>query len=598
VGCWGENLQRFKIFRRIVDVPECVKQDRLTQEYRANVKQREITIAFALDKDGNLSPHSAGAMYGGVYSFLPLGEARSGAKFPIQADFLVQPGRDAVNYEAPWNRWLLEKVTDLCREAIGYFKEHPIWKYQFMQTFDFTKSPGRESYEKLFGPYLIEPLETFLLEDASIPTADGGWAKPEQVVWLKENTDASQDLITMGLFTQDEIAPALGGRPELILAHPEIAWHRSDLIREVDRWDILNNEDFLREKARQERSADWFRTLYLWLGKHPVYESYWPKYARREHFRVKGYHDVEFILTADSRLLKGGLVSLLDLDTSTVIKDLARSWQASKDLLHPEILAGAKEDEERKRLRGFLTGLTGVQIADSKDVCKEVILPLILTHSTDRPSSVELVKHTIFCQRILGWELERGTELWVLTKQGDIRTAKEVYFSSEFKPEQDWERYQRYLPGLSFISTDYLADTASDEGLPAWREFFKTGGVRESPDNGVEDFAVNYAVEKLQSTHKNVTVVEKRRHGWDIEAESESGDKVTFEVKGQSTDRDVELKDNEADAADKYGDSFYLCVVSSIPNNPMMYLVRNPARVGKKDKITIPIAVWKGCKID
>jgi len=49
----GEE-RRFKFFHRNVQVPEWVKDDRLTQEYRANVTQREIAIGFALDENGNL----------------------------------------------------------------------------------------------------------------------------------------------------------------------------------------------------------------------------------------------------------------------------------------------------------------------------------------------------------------------------------------------------------------------------------------------------------------------------------------------------------------------------------------------------------------
>ena len=90
---------RFRFFRREVTVPERVRPDRLTQEYRANVTKREIAVASAIDANGNLDPSPSTAMYGGVYSFLPLGESKSGAKFPIQADFLVQPGRDSINAE-------------------------------------------------------------------------------------------------------------------------------------------------------------------------------------------------------------------------------------------------------------------------------------------------------------------------------------------------------------------------------------------------------------------------------------------------------------------------------------------------------------------
>jgi hypothetical protein len=50
-------------------------------------------------------------------------------------------------------------------------------------------------------------------------------------------------------------------------------------------------------------------------------------------------------------------------------------------------------------------------------------------------------------------EVGKDLEFWVLTKEGDIRAAKEVLFSKEFKPEQNWETYQPLtLPKLSNMS--------------------------------------------------------------------------------------------------------------------------------------------------
>src|SRR5882672_8961824 len=157
------TVHRFKFFRQEVQVPPDLKLDRLTQEYRANVTKRAIAIAFAIDGNGNgnLDPSPATAMYGGVYSFLPLGESKSGAKFPIQADFLVQPGREGINEEAEWNHWLLKHVAELCKTAIAFFQQHDTWKYQYLAIFEFTKPPGYE-HENLFRPRLIEPIEKFL----------------------------------------------------------------------------------------------------------------------------------------------------------------------------------------------------------------------------------------------------------------------------------------------------------------------------------------------------------------------------------------------------------------------------------------------------
>jgi hypothetical protein len=186
-------------------------------------------------------------------------------------------------------------------------------------------------------------------------------------------------------------------------------------------------------------------------------------------------------------------------------------------------------------------------------------------------------------------------EFWVLTKKGDVRPAKEVFFPKDFKPEQDWETNRQYVPGVSFISQHYLKDITSDDQLRTWRKFFKAGGVKDAPDNGVEEFAMNYTEEKLKAHCKSLIRVDKRNFGYDIEAETQTGGKMHIEVKGQSSERDVELTDNETEAADKYKDTFYLCVVSPIPNNPAMHMVQNPAApgVGKKDKLTISVNIWK-----
>ena len=589
--------QKFKFFRRTLkQIPDWIKQDRLTQDYRANVTQREIAVAFALDGEGNLAPLQAGAMYGGVYSFVPLGEEKSGAKFPIQADFLVQPGRETINYEAKWNHWLVEEVATLCKEAIDYFKKHENWKYQFLHMFEFTKSKGNEAYDELFGPKLIEPIEKFLEEDDCIPTIDDGWAKPKQVVRLTEKKEASEDLVNMNIFKKDDIASIMGGQPDLKLVHPDVVDRDSNPIKKVSRWDILENDDFLKGKAQTLDAANWFRSFYFWLQKYPDYERY---FYYKWQLRQKTYHKYEFILTIDKRFLKGGEVSLLDIPSNDpVIKDLTNSLQTSKPMLHPDILGGVEGEEEQKTLRGFLIGLTGVQVLDSKSVCRETILPKILT-STPKPSPDDLLKHTTYCQQIFGEDVGKDLEFWILAKQGDVKAAKEVFSPKEFKPEQDWEKHQGYVPGLSFLSPRYIEGITSDEQLRAWREFFRVGGIKDAPVNGVEVFAEDYTEQKLKEKgYTNVVHVDKMKFGYDIQAKVQGGQVIYVEVKGQSHDQDVELKGNEVKAADTYKDSFYLCVVSSIPENPVMHMVKNPAApgVGKKDKLTVLVNTWKVTK--
>lgn len=303
-------IHRFKFFRREVEVPATVKPDRLTQEYRANVTKREIAIAFAVDGKGNLDPTPATAMYGGVYSFLPLGESKSGAKFPIQADFLVQPGRDAVNAEALWNHWLVGEVAELCKEAIGFFQKHDVWKYQFLAAFEFTRSKGYEAHDKLFGPKLIEPIEKFLSENPCVLTIDDKWARLSEVVLLTESAQAAKGLVEMGVLANDEIGQVLGGSPGLQLLHPKVAEGQSHRFRKVDRWVLFENEEFLEAKAASNDAATWYRSLYQWLHTYPIYEDYFYYKPKK---RIKRYDGKEIVLTADKHAVAGAGVWLLEL---------------------------------------------------------------------------------------------------------------------------------------------------------------------------------------------------------------------------------------------------------------------------------------------
>jgi hypothetical protein len=119
----------------------------------------------------------------------------------------------------------------------------------------------------------------------------------------------------------------------------------------------------------------------------------------------------------------------------------------------------------------------------------------------------------------------------------------------------------------------------------------------------VEEFAMKYAQQELTVKCKKVTPVNKANYGYDLEAVLITPRKthhagMRIEVKGQTSDNDVELTPDETIAADKHKGNYYVCIVSSIPENPVMLMVRNPAApgVGEKNKLTIPIKVWKGAR--
>lgn len=113
------------VFRKTVEVPEYVRVDPVTIAAKRNdVEVREISITFLL-KDDKPVPFESLAFWG-IASFLPLIESASGLKFLIQADFIPHVGKRMLNYEALWNRWLMQEISELLREVIKYLSvEYP-----------------------------------------------------------------------------------------------------------------------------------------------------------------------------------------------------------------------------------------------------------------------------------------------------------------------------------------------------------------------------------------------------------------------------------------------------------------------------------------
>ena len=129
--------------------------------------------------------------------------------------------------------------------------------------------------------------------------------------------------------------------------------------------------------------------------------------------------------------------------------------------------------------------------------------------------------------------------------------------------------------------------------ITRWREFFAKVGVKNAPDNGVEDFAVNYALKEMPSQFRSLVRVYKRNHGYDVEG-SVAKRTARIEVKGQTADHDVSLTENETKAAQIHGSDYFLFVVTGIPERPKSYLVKDPYKQGARPlSLVIPIQTWQ-----
>jgi len=579
----NDIVHRFVVFRKSNSVPLDVMNDPALEFYkRQQVKQREIVLAFGVDEEDNLCPIEDASALGSVSSFLPLIEEKSGVKFLIQSDFLVQPGREAIQYELSWNCWLTSEAAKLAEEAIETFKKHPKWKNQFLPIFNFTKYWGQPSFEKLFKPKLHDPLMVYLLNTEIYPTSSGH-IKPESAVHIDKKLQT--------LIKDDDLPFIFSGQTDLALANPnldisDVPKEIQDKVQNIDLGQVARNRSLLDERRKATNCVDWFCQLYEAMAESNQDFRY--EVIRTKRGRYSTRESPIYILTDNNSIQLANEVSFRQMPEEVLqlrekffeINKLLSSYQ----LIHPEL--------ETPALCKFFGEHTHVQSIDYGKICHDVFLPMICIN-TQAPSKDEIYAIT----RLLQKGPQINVFIWIVTNNGNIKPSNQVYFGTDYSPSEDWEKNVRYSPEIEFLNIEYLKNCTKDE-LPAWKKFFRDLGVKDMGDRpNVEDFAIEFVKDKLSSELENFVSKDRQRYGYDLEAKRcNDGVLIKLEVKGRKKDEAIELYGNEPTTAQqsfKNNEPFWVCIVPGIPEHPELWIVEDVITIGEYNILTIPVSKWK-----
>jgi hypothetical protein len=670
----------FLIFKKEFDVPEDVKRDDVTiKAKRDDVVRREVAIAFALDPfKEDLKPIEETKLWV-MYSFLPLTEVRTGLKFLIQADFVVHPGRRYINVEAMWNRWIMQCLAELLKDAIDYVSRK--FKKSYLTVFDY-KPTYDEIWYRFIESYIVKTINE-VLKDPPALCYKGHEVRLSQVVKASEEVG---ELIRYGFLDEEDLKYIYGtekhildpkfklreidekeiskltlvdllnknllkvmmGRDlekaiaflskvyeltyrrgiqippdkrfvvtlsgELKLANdvyiPRIPQHIIEISRkfpEVEAY--LKSLDFIHEEMIRLTGEE----VLKWLGVREVnLREIAEKIILKQISIVNPPPDKERLLVATLLIKQAGLVpsepiwvltkdEIIEKSDNVWNPELFVGFEDSEKLLDIKLLninAYTKYDNDVEDWRKFFEKVvkgygslyecvyyySGKQcylhsyIRDLISKVKEVL------ENASVDDNIKLVKFLYRLWRYTSPARWDKIRVKLITDEDDFAYSDQLLLHDVYGADEQWFKWKVIgFPIGPFVSLKYLEKT--EDAFHLRKFLVEILGVKDSVSiEVVEEFAEWFIERKL--SEKGYRVVSKYSE-CDFKVDV-GGEIVCIEVKGRRkniNELDIELTKNEVNIALKLKDKYWLAVIESIPNNPRIWILKDPTRLITEIKI-------------
>lgn len=167
----GEKRHIFKLVSKTVSNPaEARAQDRVVRSGRASVEETSVSVAFLLDENHNVLPKE-----GELYYFVPT-TIKSGLKFDINSDFLLNAERSGIDRSLRWNEHLLRAAGSLLIEAIELFRRDKRWRYQFYEVLP----TGEEQAMDMVKQTIVDPVLSYCRTHPIVISHTNKWILPSR----------------------------------------------------------------------------------------------------------------------------------------------------------------------------------------------------------------------------------------------------------------------------------------------------------------------------------------------------------------------------------------------------------------------------------
>ena len=180
----NQQKNKYYTFKKLIQVDQTVDEVANKDGRRKDVKEREIILAFPDTKNDTREDR--------VFAFLPT-NLRSRLNFIIQADFILQSGRENIAIDSEWNDWQLDEIKCFITDGvIPLFQQHSKLRMSYMNYF----IRNGESDNILINEMYDSLLDS--LEDMSVVLgSDSKWYKPKNIVLLEDGVNIDNKYIKM-----------------------------------------------------------------------------------------------------------------------------------------------------------------------------------------------------------------------------------------------------------------------------------------------------------------------------------------------------------------------------------------------------------------
>ncbi|CAG0967223.1 hypothetical protein METP3_01220 [Methanosarcinales archaeon] len=569
------NYVRWLVLRKKCKVKEEIRKDPSTPKSRKNIIEREVLVAFKLDNQNSLLKEEKGTAHTGVFSFLPLKEAKSGLNFLIQSDFITTTGRTDISRDSPWNKWIageiLQLIIDTC---VPIFIKNELWKFKYTDIL----YPGYVEHS-LFEEHINKQLRSYL--------------QSSNVLFDSENSQTSADkLVSIGdeledLITNDDIQIIYPNQKKKII-HPNCKGYTGLIkIDEIPSSVFtfvtdIKYKSIFKNKAKSG-NIEWFVKLYNKLLKIS---------------NIKRLTNEELILTDNKDLARPDKVYIKNQDVSIPL-ELKDNYK----IVHPEIVARNKE---------FMEALSIVPLTEEhiKNDLKIKDIQVTKEKWKEFPEVIKIEKIKDY-KRL--WSEKRIdirdlSFLTLKTKSGSWSKPEDIILSAEYNPSHNLEnilktkflKHELLNFPIEVLSSEFIKGE-DNEKIKKWTDFF----IELKVDSIVVD------TEKRKSIVRNIGIMTSKKYelkrigkepeeindtiGCDMISRHSSEIRY-IEVKGRSKpEPDIDITSNELKMLKEKGNNYYIYIVIDALKNPYLKTVRGQRILGILGNLSVdvPHNKWK-----